>query len=234
MTYSILILTATELSASIVHQSPVLADPPVAYCRLGEAPESTITVDSLESAHNRVYKGASMWRVMKWNAPFMIEAWVQLIDGYQVNSRILGEAGIGAGDGYGLDIQLSEMKTPPNDDLFVTQDRLAVVVMHDAALAPAPVESRDEMEAVFETSALTSLVGLALILLGLVSRGWRSPLKYRGGNAGLSSACIFPAGAMKLQRRSERELNSFSARYATIEVRAAAPQSGGGLPVAFR
>jgi hypothetical protein len=232
MTYSILILTATELSASIVRQSLVLADPPVAYCRLGETPDSTITVDLLQSAHNRVYKGASMWRVMKWNAPFMIEAWVQLIDGYQVNSRILGEAGIGAGDGYGLDIQLSEMKTPPNDDLFVTQDRLAAVVMHDAA--PAPAKFRYEAEAVFETSACTSLVGLALILFGLVSRGWRRPLKYGGGNAGLSSACIFPAGAMKLQRRSERELNSFSARYATIEVRAVAPLSGSGLPVASR
>jgi hypothetical protein len=169
---------------------------------------------------------------MEWNAPFTIEAWVQLIDSYQVNSRILGEAGTGAGDGYGLDIQLSEPETPLNDDLFPTQGRVAVVVMRD--YAPAPVESRYRVEAVFETSALTSLVGLALILFGLVPRAWRSPVKFRGGNAGLSRASTFPAGAMTLRRRSERELNSFSARYATIEVRAVVPLPRSGVPVAFR
>ena len=227
MTHSILILTVTELSASMVRQSLVLADPPVAYYRVGEAPGSTIAVDSLQSAHSRAYKGASVWRVMRWNAPFTIEAWIQLIDDYQVDSRIPDDAEPGGGDGYGLDISLSQMNTPFNNDLLDTWGVPGVAVIHNDVLGLEPEKSRYQVEAVLETSALTSLVGLALILFGLAPRGWRGPLRYRGGDSGLSHASILSFAEGKFRRRSEPELNSFSARYATLEV-------GAGPPLALR
>ena len=198
----------TELSASIVHQSPVLADPPVAYYRLGEAPGSTSAVDS--SAN---------------------------IDDYQVDSRIFGKAETGTGNGYGLDITLSEARlsgstdfsalTPLNDDLFEARGVLGEVAIHNFALAPVPVESRYQVETVFKTSVLTSL-GLVLILFGLVPRGGPRHLESRVRDAELSHGRILQVGMVKLRRRSETELNSFSARYATIEVRAAAPFTGCG------
>jgi len=166
---------------------------------------------------------------MKWNSPFTIEAWVQLIEDYQVNSRILGDAGTDASDGYGLDISLSETETSLDDDLFEELSVLGVVAIHNHALAPAAVESRYQVEAVFETSAVTSLVGLALILFGLLPGGWRTPLKFRGGEAGLSRASLLPVGAAKLRKRSESELNSFSASYATIEAPAGPPPAGCGV-----
>ena len=226
MTHSVLILTVTELSASMVRQSLVLADPPVAYYRLGEAPGSTIAVDSLQSAHSRAYKGASVWRVMKWNAPFAIEAWIQLIDDYQVDSRIPGDAKPGGGDGYRLDVSLTQVNTPFNDDLFDAWGVLGVVVIHNDELWLEPGESRYRAAAVLETSALTSLIGLALILFGLAPRGWRGPLRYRGSDSGLSHTSILLFAEGKFRKRLEPELNSFSACYATIEVPAVSPLAG--------
>jgi len=224
-----------ELSASIVHQSPVLADPPVAYYRFGDAPGSTIAVDSSSNAHDGVYRGSSKWRVLKWNAPFTIEAWVQLIGDYQVDSKIFGKAETGTGNGYGLDISRSEARlsgsanfsalTPLNEDLFEARGVLGEVAIHNFALAPAPGESWYQVETVVRTGVLTSL-GLALILLGLVPRERRSRLKFRGRDAELSRGRILQVGIVKLRKRSEAELNSFSARYATIEVRAEAPLTG--------
>jgi hypothetical protein len=235
----IILFTATAGFAVTVRQSLVLADPPVAYYRLGEAPGSTSAVDSSANAHDGIYRGTSTWRVLKWNAPFTIEAWVQVIDDYQVNSRILGEAETGTGSGYGLDVSLSEASlsgstnasvlTPSNDSLAEARGVLDEVATHNYAPTPARVEAQYEVETVFETSAATSLLGLTLILFGLGSRGWRRPLKFRGNRRGLSRARIFQAGAMQLRERSETELNSFSACYATIEVRAKAPLAGGGL-----
>jgi hypothetical protein len=223
MTQSIPVLfTVTAGFAVTVRQAPVLADPPVAYYRLGEAPQPTIAVDSSASAHNTAIQGTTTWKVLKGNAPFTIESWVQLIDEYQINSRILGEAKTDTGECYGLDISLAEAK-PISDDLFEPRGVLGEAVIYNYALSWAPVQSRHRAETVFETSALTSLFGLALILFGLVPRGWRSPLKFRGSDVGLSRAATLQVGVVQLRRRSEAELNSFSARYATIEVHAPAP-----------
>ena len=240
----IILFTATAGFSVTVRQSLVLADPPVAYCRLGEAPGSSIAVDSSADAYDEVFKGTSTWRVLKWNAPFAIEVWVQVIDDYRVNSRIPGEAETGAGSGYGLDSALSEASlsgstdfpvlTLRNDDLPEARGVLDEVVTHKYALEPAGVEAQREVEAAFETSAVTSLLGLILILFGLSSLGWRERLKFRGYSVGLSRARILQVGVMKLRQRSETELNSFSACYATIEVRPKAPLAGGGVPVAFR
>jgi hypothetical protein len=233
----IILFTATAGFAVTVRQSLVLADPPVAYCRLGEAPGYGIAVDSSADAHDGVFKGTSTWRVLKWNAPFAIEVWVQVIDDYRVNSRIPGGAETGAGSGYGLDIALSEASlsgstnslvlAPRNYDLPEARGVLDEVA-HKYALAPAGVEAQCEVETAFETSVATSLLGLTLIMLGLTSRGWRGRLKFRGYGVGLSRARILQVGVMKLRQRSETELNSFSACYATIEVRAEAPLTGCG------
>jgi hypothetical protein len=211
----------TELSASSLRQSPVLAGPPVAYCRLGEAPGYIIAVDSAANAHAGVPEGTSRLRVLTWDVPFTIEAWVELIDDYQVET--------GTGSGYGLDIPPGEgglpdstilaVLTPLNEDSFEARGVLGEGVIPNYTLAPARVEAPYAIEAVFETSALTSLLGLVLILFGL---GWRGPLKFRGRDAVLSHARIFPGAGLKLRKRSESELNSFSARYATIEVQAVA------------
>jgi hypothetical protein len=226
----------TELSASSVRQSPVLADPPVAYYRLGEAPGYTVAVDSAANAHDGVPEGTSRLSVLKWSVPFTIEAWVQLIDDYHVET--------GTGSGYGLDISLSEgwlsgsinfaVLTPLHDDFSEARDVLGKVAIPNYELAPARVETPYEVETMFETSALTSLLGLALIMFGMGRRGWRSPLKFRGSDAGLSRARIFQVGGVKLRKRSENELNSFSARYATVAVQAEGPLADCGVAVAFR
>lgn len=97
-----------ELSGGIVHQLPVLADPPVAYYRLGEAPGCIIAVDSSINPYDGVYRGTSRWIVEKLNIPFIIEAWIQLVDNFQVNGRILDKVELGAGDSYGSDVSVSE------------------------------------------------------------------------------------------------------------------------------
>ena len=163
----------TELSASSLRQSPVLADPPVAYYRLGEAPGYIIAVDSAANAHAGVPEGTSRLRVLTWDVPFTIEAWVQLIDDYQVET--------GTGSGYGLDISPWEgwlsgstifaVLTPLNEDSSEARGVLGEVVIPNYALAPARVEAPYAVEAVFETSALTSLLGLALILFGCPQGG---------------------------------------------------------------
>jgi hypothetical protein len=222
-----ILFSVTAGFAVTVRQSPVLADPPAAYYRLGQAPGSTIAVDSSANGQNGIYRGVSTWRVLKWDVPFTVEAWVQLIDDYQLNSRVFGQAKADNGDGYGLDLSLPEAGlTGP---AFEARGMLGQVARYDYALAPAPVESRYQGEILFETSAFTSLLGLALIAFGLVPRERRGPLEFRGSDAGLSHAGIFPVGAGRLRRRSETELNSFSARYATVVVPVAAPLAGYGL-----
>jgi hypothetical protein len=226
------VFTATAGFAATVRQSLVMAGPPVAYYQLGEAPGCTIAVDLSANAHDGVFKGTSTWRVLEWNAPFTIEAWVQVMDDYQVNSKIPGGAETGAGSAYVLDEPSSEASlSGSTNDLAEAWGVLDRVATHNHALTLtlAPVEAEYGVETVFETSAWTLLLGLTLILFGLRARGWRGPLKFRGCGSGLSRAGIFEVGAIKHRQRSETELNSFSACYATIQVRAKAPLAGGGL-----
>jgi hypothetical protein len=170
---------------------------------------------------------------MDWNAPFTIEAWVQLIDDYQINSKILGEAKTDTGAGYGLDFALPEAD-PTNDGSFVARVVLGGATIYNYPLTPRLVQSRHRVETAFGTSVLTTLLGLALVLFGLVPVGFRRPLKFRGSDAGLSHARIFQVGMVNLRKRSETELNSFSARYATIEMRAGAPAAGCGVRSGMR
>jgi hypothetical protein len=224
----IIVFTATAGFAVTVRQSLVMADPPVAYYQLGEAPGCTIAVDSSANAHDGVFKGISTWRVLKWNAPFTIEAWVQVMDDYQVNSKIPGGAETGTGSAYVLDTSRSEASlSGSTNDLAEARGVLDRVATHNHALTLAPVEAEYGVETVFETSALTLLLGLTLILFGLRARGWRGPLKFRGCGSEVLRAGIFQVEEMKLRRRSEAELNSFSACYATVRVKA--PLAGGGL-----
>lgn len=214
----------TELSASSLRQWPVLADPPVAYYRLGEAPGYILAVDSAANAPAGVPEGTSRLRVLTWDVPFTVEAWVQLINDYQV------EAGTGSGDrldippweGWLSGSTIFAVSTPLNDDFSEARGALGEAIIPNYAVAPARVEGPYAVESVFETSALTSLLGLVLILFGL---GWRGPLKFRGSAAGLSHGRIFQGTGLKLRQRSESELNSFSARYATIEVQGVASLS---------
>jgi hypothetical protein len=223
----------TELSAKGVRQWPVLADRPVAYYRLGEAPGCIVAVDLSANAHDGVPEGTSRLKVLEWDVPFAIEAWVQLIDDYQINSKILGEAKSDTGAGYGLDFALSEAD-PTNDGLFVARGVLRGATIYNYPLTPRLVESRHQVETEFRTGMLTTLLGLALILFGLVPVVFRRALKFRGSDAGLSRAGIFQVGVVNLRRRSESELNSFSARYATVEVRAGAPLAGCGVRSGMR
>ncbi|MGA2772137.1 MAG: hypothetical protein ABSG26_15085 [Bryobacteraceae bacterium] len=187
-----------ELSAGTVYRSTVLADPPMAYYLLGEAPDSPMAIDSSTNARDPVYEEISTLRVPKLNAPFTIEAWLQLTDDYDDSSEARGVLGGGAIQNYWP--------------------------------RPAQIGSPYQVETRLET---LTLLGLALILFGLIPRGWRDSLKFRGGDAGLSHARIFQVGGVKLRRRSEAELNSFSACYATIAVQET-PPAGCGVRVAFR
>ncbi|MGA9627385.1 MAG: hypothetical protein WBQ65_23130 [Bryobacteraceae bacterium] len=252
-----------ELSASIVPQSLVLADPPVAYYRLGEAAACAIAVDSSIRAYDGVYRGTSRWRVQKLNAPFTIEAWIQLIDDFQANGRILDKVEPGAGDSYGMDISASEAKLSDSTymvgasgglghgflfmdevletsgayassssyaraartgaasrDSFETRDVLGGMAIHHYARMPAHAESHYGAKTPF---VMLTALGLGLILFGLIPRGCGNPLKFFGVDAGLSRARISHAGGVSLRKRSEAELNSFSACYATIAVQKKPP-----------
>jgi hypothetical protein len=252
-----------ELSASIVPQLPVLADPPVAYYRLGEAPGCAIAVDSSISAYDGVYRGTSKWTVRKLDTPFTIEAWIQLIDDFQANGRILDKVEPGAGDSYGLDVSASEAKLSgstyifgtsdgpghgfpyldevletygayassssyaraartggASKDSFETRGMLREMANHRYAGMPADAKPHYPAGTPFE---ILTLLGLGLILLGLIPRRFCTPLKFCGVDAGLSRARISRAGGVKLRKRSEAELNSFSACYATIAVQKKPP-----------
>lgn len=140
-------------------------------------------------------------------------------------------------------LSVPELNTPftieawlqPIDDYDASGARgvLGQAAIHDYALRPAQVASQHQADRASETNRFI-LLGLVLIMFGLLPREWRSPLKFRGGNAGLSRARIFQVGGVKLRRRSETELNSFSACYATTRVQAEAPLAGRGVTVAFQ
>jgi hypothetical protein len=230
----------TGLSSSGVPQSPVLADPPVAYFRLGEEPGCIIAVDLSEIARDEVSERTSGWKVLKWDAPFSIEAWSQLIDDYHA-SKIFDKVKPGTGSGYrvgsspptaGLsDATGFAVLTPFRDYLSQARGVLGKVSIPNFAPGPAREKAGYSVATVYETGALTSLIGLVLILFGSISGGWRGPLNFRGSDAGLSRPGILQVGVVKLRKRSEPELNSFSARYATIEVRGEAPLAACGVPV---
>ncbi len=252
-----------ELSAGTVNQLPVLADPPVAYYRVGEAPGCAMAVDSSMNAYDGVYRGTSRWTVQKLNIPLTIEAWIQLMDDFQANGRILDKVEPGAGDSYGLDISTSEVELsgstymvgasgglghdfPFMDEVletsgayassssyaraartgaaskgsFETRGMLREMANHRYARMPVHAESHYGAETPFE---ILTLLGLGLILFGLIPRGCGTPLKFRGSDAGLSHARISRVGGVKLRKRSEPELNSFSACYATIAVQKKPP-----------
>jgi hypothetical protein len=219
-----------------------LADPPVAYYRLGEASGYIIAVDLSAITCDEVSERTSGWKALKWDAPFTIEAWLQLIDDYHVG-RIFDKVEPGAGYAYEVGSSLSTARpsgstgfavlTPLSDDFSQARGVLGKVAVPNFAPRSPRKRARYRDGTVFETGALTSFIGLVLILFGGVSRGWRGPLSFRGSNAGLSRTSILQVGVVKLRKRSEAELNSFSARYATIEVRAEPAIAGYVVPVVF-
>lgn len=229
----------TKLSANSLRQSPVLADRPVAYYRLGEAPGSAVAVDSSVNARDDAYERTPKWRILRWNTPFTIETWVQLVDDYQVNSRIFGQADPDTGAGFGLDIPLSEaslpgstdfsLLTPLHDDIFVAPGVLDQATIHNYGLPPIRVKAHQyEIRSGLETSVLELFIGLVLILFGLVFRERPCHLESRARDGELSRGRTLQVGMVKLRKRSESELNSLSACYANIEVRAEAPLTGCG------
>jgi hypothetical protein len=270
MKYSIpIVFTVTagfavaELSGSIVHQLPVLADPPVAYYRLGEAPGCAIAVDSSINAYDGVYRGTSRWIVKEVNIPLIIEAWIQLIGDFQVDGRILDKVEFGAGDSYGLDVSFSEAKltastyfvgasdgvgqgSPRIDDVFETSGGYAssssyVRAVRTGSGSKSPFESRGMLREMAIRQyvrmpahakshnradtpfvILTSL-GLGLILCGSISQWCGNAPNFCGADAGLSRASIWRAGGVEVRKRSEAELNSFSACCATIAVQKKPP-----------
>ena len=120
-----------------------------------------------------------------------------------------------------------------NDDLSGARDVLGEAAIDNYAPRTAQIGSRYQVETAFETGTLISL-GLVLILFESIGRWGRSPLEFRGSDATLSRARIFQLGGANLRRRSEAELNSFSACYATARVQEEASLAGGGVSVAFR
>jgi hypothetical protein len=108
---------------------------------------------------------------------------------------------------------------------------LREMAIHHYGRTPAHAESYYRVETPFE---ILTLLGLALILFGLIPRGCRTRLNFCGVDAALSRAGIFRVGGVKLRKRSEAELNSFSACYATMAVHKKAPRAECAVPVAFR
>jgi hypothetical protein len=94
------------------------------------------------------------------------------------------------------------------------------MALHHYARMPAHAESHYGAKTPF---VMLTLLGLGLILFGLIPRGCGNVLKFCGVDAGLSRARISRAGGVSLRKRSEAELNSFSACYATIAVQKKPP-----------
>ena len=221
-----------ELSGGIVHQLPVLADAPVAY-RFGEAPGCVIAVDASIDACDWVYRGTP-------------------VDDVQVDERIFDQTELGAGDSYGsgqrfpfIDEVLETSGAYASSSSYVRAARtgagnqapfesrgmLREMAIHRYARMPAHAKSHYLAETPFE---ILTFLGLGLILCGFIPRWFGKAPKFCGFEAGLSRARIFRAGGVKLRKRSETELNSFSACYATIAVQKKPPLSQYAAPVAFR
>jgi hypothetical protein len=211
-----------ELSGGIVHQLPVLADAPVAYYRFGETPGCVIAVDASINACDWVYRGTP-------------------IDDIEVDERIFDQTELGAGDSYGLgqgfpfiDEVLGTSGAYASSSSYVRAARtgagskapfesrgmLREMAIHRYARMPAHAKSYYLAETPFE---ILTFFGLGLILCGFIPRWFGNAPKFCGFDAGLSHARIFPAGGVKLRKRSETELNSFSACYATIAVQKKPP-----------
>ena len=221
-----------ELSGGIVHQLPVLADAPVAY-RFGEAPGCVIAVDASIDACDWVYRGTP-------------------VDDVQVDERIFDQTELGAGDSGGLgqgfpfiDEVLGTSGAYASSSSYVRAARtgagnqapfesrgmLREMAIHRYARMPAHAKSHYLAETPFE---ILTFLGLVLILCGFIPRWFGNAPKFCGFDAGLSHARIFRAGGVKLRKRSETELNSFSACYATIAVQKKPPLAQYVAPVAFR
>ena len=190
---------------------------------------STVAVDSPTKPHDRVLEGTSALRSPETNALFTFKAWVVLLDDFQADPcnacYIPGMSGE-VPEAPGLyDSSLS-------GDFSEARRVLGKVAIYRYAGTPAQVAGRPQAGTGFETSTLT-LLGLVLMVVGLLPRSWHVPPKFRACDAVLSRARIFRLAAVKLRKRSEAELNSFSARYATIEVQEEDPLAGRQAPAAF-
>ena len=123
-------LTAQATFAQSRYEATVLSDHPVAYYRLGEAPGSTVAVDSSGNANNGTYENGAVLGVPGLivdpantavnfatgdvvipdaadlnfvNVPFTVEAWVNgTFDG--PNLRVFDKAIAGSGNGYVMDL----------------------------------------------------------------------------------------------------------------------------------
>jgi len=103
---------------------------------------------------------------------------------------------------------------------FESRGMLREMAIHRYARMPAHAKSHYLAETPFE---ILTFLGLGLILCGFIPRWFGNAPKFCGFDAGLSHARIFRAGGVKLRKRSETELNSFSACYATIAVQKKPP-----------
>ncbi|MDG3002237.1 LamG domain-containing protein [Paludisphaera mucosa] len=134
---AILAAFATDQAAARAdYATTVLANSPVGYWRLGDAPGSTTALDSSTTANDGAYFGSPVLGVAGLiddpntavdfggvsgvtiahsslydfvDQPFTIEAWVKFDGPTPFNSRIFDNVGAGTPDGYGLGINDSSM-----------------------------------------------------------------------------------------------------------------------------
>ena len=162
-------------------------------------------------------------------SPISIDSSADALDGAVPEASVLRSAALNAPF-------MIEAWVQPVDDCGGSSGARAAlgqVADYKYALRPAQAGSPNRAGTAIETSTLT-LLGLVLIMFGLAPRGWRTPLKFSGGDAGLSHARIFRIGGVSLRRRSESELNSFSACYATTTAPADVARAACAVPVALR
>jgi hypothetical protein len=244
-----------ELSGGVVHQLPVLADAPVTYYRFGEAPGCVIAVDASIDACDWVYRGTpiddiqvderildqtelgagdsyglaiSTSEAKLSGSTYMVGAAGGLGQGFPFIDEVLGTSGAYASSSsYVRAARTGAGSKAP----FESRGMLREMAIHRYARMPAHAKSHYLAETPFE---ILTFLGLGLILCGFIPRWFGNAPKFCGFDAGLSHARIFRAGGVKLRKRSETELNSFSACYATIAVQKKPPLSQYAAPVAFR